>query len=209
MTDHTLPSKAAAPLLPVITLDDPDVGVTLGHILVDSGITHVEVALRTPTSMQVLEAMAVVSGLTVGAGTVLTESQMRECHSAGAAFAVSPGLDPTLVQTARDIGLSYIPGVATASELQHARRLGQSHVKFFPAAMSGGPAAIKALSAPFPDMMFLPSGGIRAGDVNEYLAVPAVFAVSGAWMIPGDALRSQNWQAVRASVRAATTAVSG
>lgn len=188
------------PLVAVLTIPDESVAGDLARVLVDNGLTHVEVALRTDASLNALTAMADVAGLTVGAGTLVTEQQMRESLSAGASFGVSPGLDPALVSLADELGLPYLPGVGSASEVQHAVRLGLTHLKYFPAFALGGAPGIEALSAPFAGVRFLPSGGVSAANLRDYLAVPAVFAVSGAWMVPNDALRDRSWARVGATV---------
>ncbi|KAA9159060.1 bifunctional 4-hydroxy-2-oxoglutarate aldolase/2-dehydro-3-deoxy-phosphogluconate aldolase [Amycolatopsis acidicola] len=143
----------------------------------------VEVALRTPEAMDALESLAARTNAVVGAGTVVRREQVDEAAERGASFIVSPGLSEEVVTHARDRGLAVLPGVSTPSDLMRAHALGLSRVKLFPAGLLGGVAWISALAAPFPGMRFMPSGGVTAENAETYLAHPAVFAVSGSWML--------------------------
>jgi 2-dehydro-3-deoxyphosphogluconate aldolase/(4S)-4-hydroxy-2-oxoglutarate aldolase len=183
-------------VLPVVVLDDPGRAADLVHALLAGGIQSAEIALRTPRSFEVLGAAAAVPGIAVGAGTVLLPDQATQAADAGAAFLVSPGLDEEVVEAAARRGLPALPGVATATELQRAVRLGLGRVKFFPAEAMGGVATVRALSAPFPGVRFLPSGGIGPAEAPGYLSEPAVFAVSGSWMVPAGAVAAGDWATI-------------
>ena len=135
-------------------------------------------------------------GLLVGAGTVVTATQVREAAGAGAQFIVSPGLDEAIVQAAQTAGLAVYPGAVTATELQAAQRLGLGVVKFFPAAQSGGPAAIRAFHGPFPGLRLLPTGGVTLENLAAYLRCPAVLACGGSFLAPADVLARGGWAAV-------------
>jgi 2-dehydro-3-deoxyphosphogluconate aldolase / (4S)-4-hydroxy-2-oxoglutarate aldolase len=169
-------------LIPVVVIDDPARAVDLAHALISGGIFCAEVTLRTPTALTSLERMSAVQNFTAGVGTVRSVSDLQAAHESGAQFAVSPGLDEAIVEAAREFDIDILPGVATATEVQHSHRLGLSVVKFFPADRLGGLDSIRALSGPFPDMGFVPSGGVTASSAVDYLAHSAVPAVSGSWM---------------------------
>lgn len=171
-------------IIPVIVIDDAGRAADLAHALAAGGIGCAEVTLRTTAALASITAMAAVGGFTVGVGTVLSPDDASRAHDAGARFAVSPGLDESVVGRALDLGMGVLPGVATATESMRARSLGVTTVKFFPADRLGGLATIRALAAPLPDLAFVPSGGVTAESAREYLADPAVAAVSGSWMAP-------------------------
>jgi 2-dehydro-3-deoxyphosphogluconate aldolase/(4S)-4-hydroxy-2-oxoglutarate aldolase len=173
-----------APVIPVVTLTDEREAETLGEALLAGGLPVAEVVLRTPGSLVALRRLAEEPGLTIGAGTVLTPGQLADAAGAGAAFIVSPGLTDSLADAAADARLPFLPGAVTASEIMRALDLGLRMVKFFPAATSGGPAAIAALAAPFPSMRFVPTGGIGPDAARSYLELEAVAAVGGSWMVP-------------------------
>ncbi|KZE42789.1 bifunctional 4-hydroxy-2-oxoglutarate aldolase/2-dehydro-3-deoxy-phosphogluconate aldolase [Microbacterium sp. T32] len=176
----------AFPIVPVIVCDRPELAVDLAHALHDGGVDCAEITLRTPRALDVLAAMTAAAppGFVVGAGTVLEAAQVDRVADAGAAFVVSPGFDDDVVDHARTRGLHVLPGVASATEVQRARRAGLSAVKLFPADLLGGPAAINALAAVFADTGFVPSGGVGPHNAADYLAHPAVPAVSGSWLAP-------------------------
>lgn len=176
----------AFPIVPVIVCDRPELAVDLAHALHDGGVDCAEITLRTPRALEVLAAMTAGAppGFVVGAGTVLDVTQVDRAADAGAAFIVSPGFDADVVDRARDRGLDVLPGVATATEVQRARRAGLDAVKFFPADLLGGRAAIDALSAVFAGTGFVPSGGVGPHNAADYLAHPAVPSVSGSWLAP-------------------------
>ncbi len=182
MTDGFL---ASCPVIPVVVIDDAADAPDLAAALMGGGIRCAEITLRTPAALDAIRAIAATAGpsFTVGAGTVLDVDQFDAAVAAGAAFVVSPGLDAAVVERARERGIEVLPGVATATEVQHARRLGVHTVKFFPADRLGGLRAISALAAPFSDMAFVPSGGVSAANIGEYLAHASVPAVSGSWMV--------------------------
>jgi 2-dehydro-3-deoxyphosphogluconate aldolase/(4S)-4-hydroxy-2-oxoglutarate aldolase len=134
--------------------------------------------------------MAQVPGFVVGAGTVVHPSQVEEAMAAGAQYIVSPGHSPAVGRECAELGVTLIPGVATATEVQTALDAGHSILKFFPAEAAGGPEMVAALSAPFADARFIPTGGIGAGNMQQYLGVPSVLAVGGTWMAPRELIRS-------------------
>ncbi|BBH17558.1 ketohydroxyglutarate aldolase [Nocardioides baekrokdamisoli] len=188
--------------IPVCTLRSPAEARPLGEALVAGGLPVVEVTLRTPDALAGLAEMCKVPGLTVGAGTVRTAQQMHEVLEAGAAFAVSPALTASLADAAHALGLPFIPGVATPTEIQTAVDAGFDTVKFFPAEASGGVRALKALTDVFVDVRFMPTGGITQDSARDYRALDQVFAVGGSWMLPLAAREAEDWEAVRLAVAA-------
>lgn len=209
VSDQMLGSLTASRLVPVIVLEDPDISVALGRVLVDNGLPVAEVTLRTPSALAAIEQMATVDGLLVGAGTVLEVDQVERAAQAGARFVVSPGFDAEVVRRSLDLGLLPVPGVATATEVQAALRGGCELLKFFPAGPLGGPAALRALAGPFRQARFVPTGGIGADDLPDYLGLACVAAVGGSFMVPSAALRSGDLDEVGRRVRDAVERVRG
>lgn len=210
MSTRTQPARpvlARCPVVPVVVLDDPEHAVPLGEALLAGGIDVVEITLRTPAGIEAVRRLAATPGLQVGAGSVLVAEQVDRVVDAGAEFIVSPGLSRAVVERARALDVPALPAVATGSELMTAVELGLTEVKFFPAGLLGGPAAITALAAPFPGMSFMPSGGVNPTTMTDYLALQAVPAVSGSWMVEPGLLRNGQWSEVTArSTDAMTTA---
>lgn len=199
---------AGCPLVPVVVLDHARDALPLGEALLAGGITGVEITLRTAAGLDAIAAVSrALPELTVGAGSVLTPDHADRVVDAGARFVVSPGLHAAVINRCVDRSVPTLPGVATASELMTAVNLGLSEVKFFPAGLLGGPAAIKALSAPFPGMSFLPSGGVGPGNLADYLALPCVHAVSGSWMVDPALIRAGDWAEISRRSAAAVDAV--
>ena len=178
------PELARHRLIPVITLDEPRHGPPLLDALVAGGLPCAEVTFRTPAALDGLRAMAAAAGgsALVGAGSVLRAEQVAPAVDAGARFIVTPGLSPAVLRECADRGVPVLPGVATATEICAALDAGITAVKLFPAEPLGGVGLIEALRGPFPDVRFVPTGGIGAGQLPGYLACPAVAAVGGSWM---------------------------
>jgi 2-dehydro-3-deoxyphosphogluconate aldolase/(4S)-4-hydroxy-2-oxoglutarate aldolase len=197
---------AGVRVVPVLTIGRVEQAVPLARALVDGGLTHLEVTLRTDCALAAIEAIAArVPDAVPGVGTVLRPTQLAEARAAGARFAVSPGLTPALAEVARATPeLPLLPGVATASEAMIAEGHGFGYVKFFPAGVIGGQAALKALAAPLPDIRFCPTGGVDAGNAGGYLALPNVFCVGGSWMAPAALLDKGDWPAISALATAAS-----
>lgn len=190
-------------LLPVVVIDDAQGAVPLADALCAASLPIAEITLRTPAALPVLERLAARDDLLVGAGTVLTAEQARRAIDAGASFVVSPGFDDGVVSVCRAQRVPVIPGVATASEIQRAFVHQFRVVKYFPAEASGGSTALSALSAPFGEMKFIPTGGIAQHNVDDYLALPSVLAVGGSWMVPRVALSAARWDEIRRLAAAA------
>jgi 2-dehydro-3-deoxyphosphogluconate aldolase/(4S)-4-hydroxy-2-oxoglutarate aldolase len=176
-----------APVIPVLILEEEMDWAALAETFVAAGLPVLEVTLRTPVAMDAIRAMAKVPGAVVGAGTVLNELQLAQAIDAGSRFIVSPGLTNPLALAARDTEIAFLPGVATAGDIMRGLDLGLDRFKFFPAEASGGIAALKALSAPFFNCRFCPTGGIRPETAADWLALPPVLCVGGTWFVkPGD-----------------------
>lgn len=188
---NTLDSLATARLVPVVVLDDAKHADPLATALVAGGLAVAEVTFRTAAAEDAIRALAARGDVLVGAGTVLTVEQVDRAVAAGASFVVSPGLSRAVVERCHEHGVLALPGAVTATEVQAALELGLSTVKFFPAATSGGAAAIRALAAPFSGLRIVPTGGIGPRNLREYLDVPAVLAVGGSWMVPREAIAAE------------------
>jgi len=193
-------------VVPVVVLDDPGRADALGCALAEGGLPVAEATFRTPGAVEVLRRLAAHTDLVVGAGTVLTVDQVDGAHQAGAQFIVSPGLSAAVVRRCQELDLPVIPGVSTATEVMQALDLGLDTVKFFPAEANGGLPAVKALAAAFPQVRFVPTGGITADSAPAYLAHPAVAAVGGSWMVAPDLMADGRWDEIVARCAALTSA---
>lgn len=186
-----------APVVPVVVIDDATKAVPLAKALVAGGLSVIEVTMRTAAAADAISAIATqVPEAVIGAGTVLSGDHARTIVSAGAKFIVSPGLHDDVVSAAQALSVPVIPGVATASEAQYAWNLGLRTLKFFPAGQAGGIGMIKALASVFRDVSFMPTGGVSAKNLRDYLAVPSVLACGGSWLTPADAIDKRDFQRV-------------
>ena len=192
----TLDRLADARLVPVVVLDDAADAAPLAAALVAGGLPVAEVTFRTAAAADSIRAMSERGDMLVGAGTVLTPAQVDQAVAAGASYVVSPGLSRAVVERCHEHGVLALPGAVTATEIQAALELGLTTVKFFPAGTSGGPKAIAALAAPFGGLRFVPTGGVSAANLHEYLAVPAVVAVGGSWMVSKELVRAGDFAEV-------------
>ena len=195
-------------IVPVVVIDDAGAAPDLADALSGGGITCAEITLRTPAGIDAIRAVAGRTDFIVGAGTVLTADQVDAAADAGAAFLVSPGLDDAVIARATERGIPIVPGVATATEIQRALAHGIRHLKLFPAGAIGGLGAVRAFAGPFPEVRFLPSGGVSIDNAAAYLDHPSIFAVSGSWMVPSAAIVAGDFETVRALSAEATQAVS-
>ena len=194
----------SAPVVPLVQSNDPAEAVAISQALLDGGLKVLEVVLRTDAAMKCLEEIAkTFPDVQVGAGTVLTGEQAKRTVEAGAKFIVSPGLTEDVVKVAQEAGIPVLPGIATATELQQAYGMGLRTVKFFPAALAGGPKMIKALSSVFRDVTVMPTGGVKAENLADYLAVPSVIACGGSWLTPADAIKAGDFDAITKLAREA------
>jgi 2-dehydro-3-deoxyphosphogluconate aldolase / (4S)-4-hydroxy-2-oxoglutarate aldolase len=188
-------------VVPVVTVERIESTLPLADTLIEGGLPIVEITFRTAAAGQVIERLSRERpGLLVGAGTVLSIDNVRAAKQSGARFGVAPGLNAEIVAEAARIGLPFVPGVATASEIERALTLGCRVLKLFPAALLGGPALVSVLAGPFghTGVKFMPSGGVTAENLAAYLACPSVAAVGGTWIASKEALAAGDWHAIRA-----------
>ena len=188
-----------APVIPVLAIDRIEDALPLCRALVDNGLPVLEITLRTACA---LDAIALVARelpqACVGAGTVLSATDLANVADAGARFAISPGATDALFDAAKASRTPLIPGIATASELMRGMEHGWRRFKFFPAESSGGIGALKGFGGPLPMARFCPTGGIDAAKAPAYLALPNVACVGGSWMVPADALKGGDWARIGA-----------
>ena len=196
----------AGRVVPVTTIEDPACAAAVGEALLAGGICCIEITFRHAGAAEAIRNAREVDGLFVGAGTVLSVEQVEEAYNAGAHFAVAPGTNDDVVRACADLGLPFFPGVATASEIEHARTLGRTLVKVFPAAQVGGPAFLRAVSATYPDVSFMPTGGVDASNLHEYLAVPSVVACGGSWLTRPELVREGRFDEIERLAREAVAA---
>lgn len=189
--------EATKPIIPVIVIDDIEQAVPLAQALVAGGVHLLEITLRTPQGLDAIRLIREqVDGAIVGAGTVTNAVEFEQSLDAGAEFVVSPGISAELFSCAQHWGGAYLPGVATASDVLQARAAGFYQQKFFPAEAAGGLAMLNALSGPFSDVSFCPTGGIGMNNYQSYLKSNIVFAVGGSWLTPKDKVSAADWSAL-------------
>jgi 2-dehydro-3-deoxyphosphogluconate aldolase/(4S)-4-hydroxy-2-oxoglutarate aldolase len=193
------------PVIPVIVVEKIEHAVPLARALVAGGVRVLELTLRTPVALEVIEVIAQeVEGAIVGVGTITRPEDFDQSIKAGAVFGVSPGLTPALASAARDSALPLLPGVMTPSDVIAARAAGFSELKLFPAQQAGGIGMLRALAGPFPDVTFCPTGGVSAATASDFLALPNVACVGGSWLTPRDAIAAGDWARITALAREAT-----
>ncbi|MCX7086505.1 MAG: bifunctional 4-hydroxy-2-oxoglutarate aldolase/2-dehydro-3-deoxy-phosphogluconate aldolase [Methylococcales bacterium] len=202
----------ACPVMPVMVIQDADDAVPMAKALCAGGIRVLEITLRTPAAMESIKRISQeVPDAIVGAGTIITPEQLQAVADAGAVFAISPGLTPTLLQAANQGRIALIPGISTLSELIMGMEYGYDHFKFFPAEAAGGIPMLKAIAGPIPQATFCPTGGISPQNYQAYLALSNVACVGGSWLVPAEAVKAKNWEVItllaKAAVAGATAAV--
>jgi 2-dehydro-3-deoxyphosphogluconate aldolase/(4S)-4-hydroxy-2-oxoglutarate aldolase len=192
-------------VVPVIVITHVDQAVPMAHALLEGGIDVMEITLRHAAGLAAIEAVASrVPQMYVGAGTVTRADEMARVQTAGARFALSPGMTDALVHAAVEARLPFIPGVMTPGEVMTARDYGFSLVKLFPAAQAGGLAMLRAMGGPFSDMRFCPTGGVSLANLGEFLRQPNVAMVGGSWLTPADVVAQGDWAAITRLAREAT-----
>ncbi len=209
MTDPLLERVCEQRVIPVVVIDDLATAAPLGRALASAGAGAVEVTLRTAAAEGALAVLAERGDLLVGAGTVVRPEQVDAATRAGAQFVVSPGLSARVVERCRDLGVSIVPGVATASEVMAALALDLSLLKLFPAEACGGIALVRALGGPFPGVRFIPTGGIDAANAGDYLRLASVAAIGGSWMVAQALLAAGNYDAITRLTAAALELAAG
>ena len=193
-----------SPVIPVVTIDDPQHAVPVARALADGGVGIIELTLRTESALTSLKLIASeVPEICVGAGTILTPGQADAAAEAGAAFLVSPGVTPGLLQHMLGLGIPLLPGVATVGEVMMVLEHGLKAMKFFPAGPAGGPDYLAAIGAPVPQVQFCPTGGIGLATAPDYLKLPNVTCVGGSWLTPRTAVEANDWDKISALAREA------
>ncbi len=183
-----------SPVVPVIALDRVEDALPLAEALYAGGIAVMEITLRTEAGLKSIETIAkAMPEMNVGAGTVVNAESFQKAVEYGSQFVFSPGISDELMQSARDLDIALIPGVATASEVMLAQNNGFDHCKLFPATVAGGVDALKAFGGPFASMHFCPTGGVKLSNLNEFLSLDNVVCVGGSWIVPREAIREKNF----------------
>lgn len=197
MKDELSNRLTKAPVVPLIGENDPARAVGTANALAEGGLSVIEVVMRSDDAQRGMEAIIQqTNGLLVGAGTVLTLDQAKSVLDSGAQFIVCPGLVDEIVTYCMDNNVPIYPGTVTAGEVQRAYALGLREVKFFPASLAGGVPMLKALSSVFREMRFMPTGGVSAANLAEFLALPSVLACGGSWLTPKDAVEAGDYATV-------------
>ena len=206
MTEHdVLRAVLGGRVVPVVVLEELETAVPVALALQAGGLPVAEVTFRTAVAVDAINRIAGDTDVLVGAGTVVRPEQVDEAVAAGARFIVTPGLSLRVIERCRELDVLVIPGVATATEVIAALDQGLDVLKLFPAEAAGGIALLRALRGPFPDVRFVPTGGISAANAASYLALPSVAAVGGSWMVAPELVAARDYAAVTRLARAAAT----
>jgi 2-dehydro-3-deoxyphosphogluconate aldolase / (4S)-4-hydroxy-2-oxoglutarate aldolase len=206
--DLVLAQLEKVAVVPALVLSESRFALPLAAALLEGGLPVAEVTLRTPAALEILEEMARYSeSLLVGAGTVMNIAQADQAIAAGAKFIVSPGIDADLVRHCQQRQVPIIPGACTPTEIMLAVNLGLPCVKFFPSDAYGGLPVLKSLHGPFPQMRFMPTGGINLESAPHYLAYPPVLSVGGTWMVRQEWLQQERYDLIADACAATTAAV--
>jgi 2-dehydro-3-deoxyphosphogluconate aldolase/(4S)-4-hydroxy-2-oxoglutarate aldolase len=192
---------AAARIVPVLTAADADEAERACGALLAGGLTCVEITFRTDAAADAIRRVARNGDLLVGAGTILAPDQLAQAVDAGARFAVAPGTNDAVVDAARETGVPFFPGIATPSEIESARSRGCHVLKLFPASLLGGPAFLQAVAPVYPDVRFVPTGGITLDNLTSYLELPSVLACAGTWLCEPSLLRERRFDEIERRAR--------
>ena len=191
-----LDAVLARRVIPVVTLTDPRVTQDLAAALHRGGLPVAEITFRSDAAEEAIATMASRTDMCVGAGTVVDSELVDRAVAAGASFIMTPGFSAPVVERCLEIDVPVIPGVGGATDIMSALTYGLTVVKLFPADALGGPQTVKALSAPFPKIRFVPTGGVTATNANQYLALDSVAAVGGSWITPPEVVASHQFEEV-------------
>lgn len=208
MSDEIVSRLKATRVVPVIVINDADDAVPLAAALTEGGLACAEVTFRTKAAPEALRRICAENPtMLAGAGTVLTPQQAKDARDAGAHFIVAPGFSPAVVDYCLEHGIPVYPGVCTPSEVEAALAKGLTTLKFFPAEPAGGVPYLKAISAPYVGVQFMPTGGISDKNIASYLALKNVVACGGSWMAPNDWIAEKQFDRIRETTRAAVAAI--
>lgn len=189
-------------VVPVIQIDSAMDAAMLGRTLVEHGLPAAEITFRTPAAAEAIRQIkATTPDMILCAGTVLTREQADLAIHAGADFVISPGLNPNIVKYCQDAGIGIIPGVNNPSQIEQGLELGLELLKFFPAEASGGVAMLNAMAGPYPQVQFMPTGGVKLSNLKSYLALPQVLACGGTWIATPAAINAHDWSAIGKNVK--------
>lgn len=189
-------------IVPVVTIQKIEDAKGMLEGLLEGGLPVAEICFRTDCAEEAIRlAVKEYPAMLVGAGTVINKEQCERAIGEGAKFIVSPGLSEEVAKVCREKNVPYLPGVVTSTEIMQALSLNLTYLKFFPAGSFGGLKTIRALSAAFPQVRFMPTGGVNLANMNEYLSFPNIFACGGSWMMQGS--REEIAEKTRAAVHAA------
>jgi len=184
-------------IIPVVVLDDVSNAVPLAKALLAGGINICEITFRTAAAEESIRQIALnVPEMIVGAGTVITKEQLKAATDAGAKFIVSPGSDLEVIRYAKELGVYMLPGAVTPTEIMQLIKEDIKVIKFFPAENYGGLKTIKALSAPFPNIKFVPTGGVSLSNLTTYLEFDKIAAVGGSWLCTKDLIKDGKWDEI-------------
>lgn len=198
-------------IVPVVVIHRAEDALPLAEALLAGGLNVMEITFRTPASEPALEMIArALPQMVIGAGTLLAPAQVKRAHDLGARFGVAPGLNPVVVAAARELGMPFIPGVMTPTEVEAGIAHGCMLLKFFPVNFAGGVPMLKALNGPYAHtgVRLIPMNGITAATMREHLAVPIVAAVGGTWVVAPDLLAARDWREVTRRAKEALTIIS-
>ncbi|WP_153768346.1 bifunctional 4-hydroxy-2-oxoglutarate aldolase/2-dehydro-3-deoxy-phosphogluconate aldolase [Labrenzia sp. CE80] len=194
----------AAPVIPVLVIEDPAKAVPMAEALVRGGLPSIEITLRTPRALEAIKLVADnVEGAIPGAGTVLDQAQYEAAVAAGSQFIVSPGATTKLLDIAEQSDTPLLPGAATSSEVMALLERGYERLKFFPAEQAGGASYLKSLSSPLAAAKFCPTGGVSLDKAPGYLSLPNVLCVGGSWIADAKAIAAEDWAGIEERARAA------
>ena len=196
---------AAAPVIPVLTIDRVEDAQPLARALIAGGLPILEITLRTDAALEAIAAIAEVEGAMVGVGTLLTPAQVQDAKAAGAIFGVSPGATPSLIAAALEFDLALLPGAATATEAMRLLEQGFTFQKFFPAEAAGGALALGSMAGPLPQITFCPTGGVTPENAKTYLALPNTLCVGGSWIAPKALVATGAWDEITQIARRAAS----
>ncbi|MFY0662405.1 MAG: bifunctional 4-hydroxy-2-oxoglutarate aldolase/2-dehydro-3-deoxy-phosphogluconate aldolase [Shimia sp.] len=194
----------AAPIVPVLVVEDVAHAKPLAEALVAGGLPALEVTLRTPAALDVVRAMADVTGGMVGAGTLLTPDDVKAAKDAGATFGVSPGATDALLAACEVEELPLLPGAASASEAMALLERGYNMLKFFPAEAAGGAKFLSSLASPLPQISFCPTGGVNPQNATDYLSLANVVCAGGSWVAPSKLVKEGAWDQIEVLAREAS-----
>jgi len=194
-------------LVPVIVMDCSDNGKPLAEALIAGGLPVAEVTMRTPAALGAMKEIGAYDEILLGAGTVLTADQVDMAVDVGAKYIICPGMHESVIERCLELDVLVIPGVITPSDIAKAMSYGLELVKFFPAESFGGAKTLKAMAAPYGDMRFVPTGGINAGNVMDYLSMPSVVACGGSWMVERGLIQDGNFEEIKTRVAGAVQLV--